>query len=161
MLACACAAMLALALGLAHAGPARAWAYYDEDGVDAGSTIMTIQMLTHTVTFDSNGGSGISYLYTARDGESLTAPDPAGWVKNGKALTGWNTAADDSGTTIAIGDTLQIYSDVTLYAQYSSDIAMPVSGLDDGALPPWTLLACAGAIAAIGLRREGIERGGE
>lgn len=67
-----------------------------------------------TVAYDANGGSGTmtsqtgSTSYTVKT-NSFTAP-------TGGTFTGWNTAADGSGTAYAAGNTIS--SNATLYAQW-------------------------------------------
>lgn len=69
---------------------------------------------TYTVNYDANGGTGTmtsqtgSASYTVKN-NSFTAP-------TGGTFTGWNTAADGSGTAYSAGAT--IATDATLYAQW-------------------------------------------
>ncbi len=74
----------------------------------------------YTLAYDANGGSGSMSddgAYASGDTvivlpSSFTAP--AGFV-----FTGWNTAADGSGTAYAPGANFVIDSNATLYAQYA------------------------------------------
>jgi len=156
MLKTSMAMAVAIATLLASCMPGGAWAYYDENEVDAGSTIITVAMLTHTVTYDANASSGTTYTYTARDGETITAPN-LDWTKGGLTFSGWNTSADGTGEIIGLDEQIVVYSDVTLYAQFSAPVAdMPASGLETGrGGTVWALLVCACLAAFAGLRSDG------
>ncbi|MCD7948507.1 MAG: InlB B-repeat-containing protein [Oscillospiraceae bacterium] len=73
-----------------------------------------------TVTYDTNGGQGGTVVNgivpnASHTVYSVTAADVSrpSWT-----FTGWNTAADGSGTSYQAGDTLSVTSNVTLYAQW-------------------------------------------
>jgi protein involved in polysaccharide export with SLBB domain len=74
----------------------------------------------YTVTFNANGATGGTppTPQTVYNGISIAIPDQGNLVNTGKNFTGWNTAADGTGTTYNAGDTLAVSSDVTLYAQW-------------------------------------------
>ncbi len=81
--------------------------------------------ITYSVTYNGNsntGGAvptdGTSYHYT----DTATVLGNTGsLVRTGYTFTGWNTAADGSGTSYTGGDTFAIgLSNVTLYAQWSA-----------------------------------------
>ncbi len=81
---------------------------------------------TYTVTYDANGGSGSvedSGQYEAGESATVLAN---GFVREGYAFCGWNTAADGSGASYQAGENLEINGDVTLYAQWTKN------GSDDG-----------------------------
>jgi uncharacterized repeat protein (TIGR02543 family) len=95
----------------------------------AGSTFVVSSNLTlyaqwtplYTVSYNLNGGtgtlpasSGTAYL----PGTSITVAGSAGISRAGYLFTGWNTAADGSGTDWNFGVTLVVSSDVTLYGQW-------------------------------------------
>ena len=75
----------------------------------------------YTVTYDPNGAtagtvpgtqmkeSGINLVVSANDGNL---------IKTGGIFSGWNTAADGSGTAYATGATYNVDSSVTLFAQW-------------------------------------------
>jgi len=93
-----------------------------------------------------------------------------GFAVPGYAFTGWNTAADGSGTAFSAGATVPVeFADVTLYAQWvvsaphgrgfglgdttieaGGSLVPPVISVSIAAL---VLLAWAGAVLVIGLRR--------
>ncbi|MGB5016168.1 MAG: InlB B-repeat-containing protein, partial [Candidatus Nanopelagicales bacterium] len=73
--------------------------------------------VTHTVTFDPNGGSGSPTV------QSANAPTPLNantFTRAGYTFDHWNTAANDSGTSYADGATFPFTADATLYAQWSA-----------------------------------------
>ena len=51
-----------------------------------------------------------------------TALTPNGFTKTGYNFAGWNTAANGSGTAYANSATYAFSADVTLYAQWNSEI---------------------------------------
>lgn len=73
----------------------------------------------YTVTFDDNGGTGtVSAIESDFDTE-LTVPG-YGFVRTGYTQTGWNTAADGSGTAYSEGDEFPMPEDgLTLYAEWT------------------------------------------
>ena len=95
---------------------------YDKDW---GSSVRCIRSTpgTLTINFDGNGstgGSTASQQIAAGNTSSLNAN---GFTRNGYAFTGWNTAADGSGTSYADGADYTVTpatgnTTVTLYAQW-------------------------------------------
>ncbi len=79
-----------------------------------------VYVITYTVTFDANGGSGTmsAEFSTAGAAQVLTAN---AFTFTGYAFTGWNTAANGSGTAYTDGATYPFNADVTLYAQWSAN----------------------------------------
>ncbi|MDR0502388.1 MAG: InlB B-repeat-containing protein [Treponema sp.] len=78
----------------------------------------------YTVTFNANGATGGTApdAMSANQNASITLPDKGSLVKTGYAFTGWNTAANGSGTTYAVGSTYTVTGNVTLYAKWNVDI---------------------------------------
>ena len=80
--------------------------------------------LTYTVTYDGNGNTDgtpptDSVSYT--QGQTATVlGKPASLLKSGSTFIGWNTKADGSGATLTQGQTFNIGSDVTLYANWTT-----------------------------------------
>lgn len=76
----------------------------------------------YTVSFDANGGSGtqVPSLTSAGNGASVTAPAGTGYTKAGSSFAGWNSKADGTGTTYAVGSSVTPTSNMTLYAQWQS-----------------------------------------
>ncbi len=69
----------------------------------------------HTVTFNSNGGTGTMSNQTANVPTALTLNT---FTRAGYSFSGWNTAANGTGTAYANGATYPFAVDVTLYAQW-------------------------------------------
>ncbi len=74
---------------------------------------------SYTVTFNANGGTGTMAPETANVPTALTANS---FANTGYSFTGWNTAADGSGTAYADGATYPFTANATLYAQWSAAI---------------------------------------
>lgn len=76
----------------------------------------------YTVSFDANGGTG-TVPAPLREVGSVTGaalPEASGLTPPaGKAFTGWNTAADYSGTTYIAGGTFTPSRNTTLYAMWN------------------------------------------
>ena len=70
----------------------------------------------HTVTFNSNGGSGSMSPQVANVPTALTLNT---FTRTGYSFSGWNTAANGSGTAYADGATYSFAADITLYAQWT------------------------------------------
>lgn len=70
----------------------------------------------HTVTFNANGGSGSMSVQTASVSTNLTSN---AFTKSGCTFTGWNTAANGSGTSYTDAQAYSFAADLTLYAQWN------------------------------------------
>ena len=68
---------------------------------------------TYTATYVANGSGEANVV---DDAAQFVAANPFTWA--GHAFTGWNTAADGTGTPYAVGDALT--GDITLYAQWAT-----------------------------------------
>lgn len=75
---------------------------------------------TYTVTFDANGGSGSMDSLTKKYNVALNLTANA-FTRTGHTFTGWNTAADGSGTGYANQATYVFTGDVNLYAQWNAE----------------------------------------
>ena len=71
----------------------------------------------HTVTFNANGGTGTMSNQVANVPTALTLN---AFTRAGYTFSGWNTAANGSGTAYANGATYSFAADVTLYAQWTA-----------------------------------------
>ena len=77
--------------------------------------------VTYTVTYKANGGTGDDVVDSKASkvaANTFTAPE-------GKVFDGWNTVADGTGTSYAVGD--DVTGNLTLYAQWLERVA-PTSG---------------------------------
>jgi uncharacterized repeat protein (TIGR02543 family) len=85
---------------------------------------------THTVTFDSQGGSAVTPA-TAIPGTTITAPAPptrsgysfAGWFKEAACTNAWDFSTDT------------VTADITLYAKWGADAPGAVNSIDIGGFP--------------------------
>ncbi|WP_312654311.1 S-layer homology domain-containing protein, partial [Aminipila sp.] len=80
--------------------------------------------VTHTISFDVNGGTGsVSSLQVTYGQASSALPGGTGLTApTGKKFDSWNTKADGTGTKYASGATVaNVTADMALYAQYVTD----------------------------------------
>ena len=70
----------------------------------------------HTVTFNSNGGTGSMSNQIANVPTALTLNT---FTRTGYIFSGWNTAANGSGTPYADGATYAFDANITLFAQWT------------------------------------------
>ena len=71
---------------------------------------------TYTVAFDGNGGTPATQARTVEDGSTVETLPTVTW--DGYTLTGWNTAANGSGTAFTTETT--VTGDITVYAQWEA-----------------------------------------
>ena len=95
-----------------------------ETGVTGDITVTAHwQPNTYTVTFDGNNhtsGATTSQNFTYGVPQNLNAN---GFQRTGYTFTGWNTAADGTGTSYTDVASYTATGDITLYAQWEVDIA--------------------------------------
>lgn len=70
-----------------------------------------------TLTYDANGGAGSMSSVSVKPGNAVTVAD-CGFSYGSYKFDGWNTAADGTGTSYAVGTTFNLSKDVILYAQW-------------------------------------------
>jgi uncharacterized repeat protein (TIGR02543 family) len=89
-----------------------------------GVTATVVPATAATVTFSANGGTGVMAVET--EGlNAATALTPNGFAYTGYSFSGWNTAANGSGTSYANDAVYSFAASVTLYAQWT--IAAPTT----------------------------------
>ncbi|MBR4521178.1 MAG: chitobiase/beta-hexosaminidase C-terminal domain-containing protein [Paludibacteraceae bacterium] len=71
------------------------------------------ERVTYAVTYNPNGATGSSTTHDASEVESI---GDLGFTRTGYDFTGWNTNADGSGTSYAVGTA--VTGTLTLYAQW-------------------------------------------
>lgn len=86
--------------------------------VTESSVEYVVPIWQYTVFFDANGGSGAPAAQTKKDGTALALSSTVP-TRDGYTFTGWNTAADGSGTNYAAGATYTGNADLSLYAQWT------------------------------------------
>lgn len=121
--------------------------YYTFDA-PAGSSIITITNIAFssqyntvtvtvpagswTISYRGNGStSGSTANQTKNYGSALTLRQN-GYVREGYAFTGWNTAADGSGTDYAAGASYTANKAATLYAQWERSVPRVLVKTADG-----------------------------
>ena len=79
----------------------------------------------YDLSYDANGGSGTApSTVTVNYGSSQTAATANTFTRSGYVFTGWNTAANGSGTAIADGANFNMPgANTTLYAQWTHPLA--------------------------------------
>ena len=86
----------------------------------AASATLYAQFTTNpVVTFASNDGNSVSSYQAVTSGAS-TALTANSFTRTGYTFSGWNTAANGSGTSYADGANITTSSAVTLYAQWAA-----------------------------------------
>jgi len=83
-----------------------------------------------SVLYNGNGNTGGSVPVdgnTYISGESVTAASKGTLAKSGFTFVGWNTAATGSGLAHAAGSAFGISSNLTLYAQWTTDLTFSVT----------------------------------
>lgn len=79
---------------------------------------------TFTLAYDPNtASSGLAPTSTSGSGSVALAPSAGTLSKPGFTFSGWNTAADGSGTSYQPGAALNLTSNVTLYAMWTPVVA--------------------------------------
>lgn len=107
-----------------------------------GSGVVKVSyVIPKTVAFNANGGSGTMASQTANGGtinsNTFSAP-------SGSFFSGWNTAANGTGTSYAAGATWNFSADTTLYAIWTKPV-INLDASDSSSLPSsgtsWTSIA--------------------
>jgi hypothetical protein len=81
--------------------------------------VQTAPPSQYTVTYNANGGTNPpidSNKYT--DGQTVIVLGPGSMMRTSYTFSKWNTKADGLGTPYNPGDTFEIHSNITLYAQW-------------------------------------------
>ena len=86
----------------------------------------------HTVTFDSNGGSGSMSSQTANVPKALTAN---AFTRTGYSFSSWNTLANGTGTSYANNAIYDFAADITLYAQWTGNTYTLTFDANGGSTP--------------------------
>ena len=106
-------------------------AYGTCDGmIQSTETSITYKLNTYTVSYDGNGSDGgaVPGVQSFTSGSSATVTGAGTMTRTGYTFTGWNTAADGTGTSYAGGTSYTATGDITLYAQWEVDIISKLTG---------------------------------
>jgi outer membrane protein OmpA-like peptidoglycan-associated protein len=77
------------------------------------------------VQFINNGGTGSDASLSGNEGTTVTLPGSTGLANAGYTLTSWNTAANGSGDSYALSQSVLLTEPLTLYAQWTAS-ATPI-----------------------------------
>lgn len=115
---------------------------------------------SYSLTYNPNNSStGNVPSNSVGSGSISTAPNSGGLTRPGYTFAGWNTAADGSGTTYQPGDSLNLTSNITLYAMWTPALAQTGFGTSSALLTPAGIsLVALGFIMVIASRKFSISR---
>ena len=85
--------------------------------IPVNSSVEPEQPTLYTLTFNANGGSGSMSSQTVSSGASVTLPNST-FTRSGYEFVGWNTSSDGTGTLYTDGQTITLYGNIALYAQW-------------------------------------------
>lgn len=97
---------------------------------DSEAVVYLAALPSHSVAFNANGGTGTMSNQSSASAANLTSNS---FTRAGYTFSGWNTAANGSGTSYANGANFPFSADTTLYAQWTAD-SSPAGG-GSSALP--------------------------
>jgi uncharacterized repeat protein (TIGR02543 family) len=128
---------------------------YVTTGGDGGSGIVIIRYGVpvgfSAVIFNANNGIGAetAYISTANGG---TLPSSTSITRPGFVFTGWNAAANGSGTPYALGGAITVSANTTLYAQWSR-ITSPscAAGVGKGGIQSGTVASTKAGNGCVGI----------
>lgn len=108
--------------------------YSEIDGTRV-SMIVTVapehEGMTHSVSFDGNGGSGIIDSKTAIHGNAVLLPSD-GMTKSGYTLSGWKISVDGTEATFPLGSVYTVRGDVIVKAYWVADSNIVVLDANGG-----------------------------
>ena len=88
---------------------------------------------THSIHFNSNGGSGVMNDQTVNEFEP-TALQSNTFTREGFVFEGWNTAIDGTGDYYADGASVTLLDDLTLYAQWEQLYTITLAAVENGSI---------------------------
>jgi len=88
---------------------------------------------TFTITYDGNGNTaGVSPSPTIGSGAVALAHNIGGFIKTGSNFGGWNTNADGSGTSYAVGGSYNLIANITMYAVWTVTSIYTITYIGNG-----------------------------
>ena len=88
---------------------------------------------THSIHFNSNGGSGTMNDQIVNEFEPTALQNNA-FTREGFVFEGWNTAIDGTGDYYADGATVTLLDDLTLYAQWEQLYTITLAAVENGSI---------------------------
>ena len=85
------------------------------------------EIITYTVTFESNGGTGDMPAQTFNAGESQSIATNV-FTRDNYWFVGWNTTADGTGTSYNDRQSITVTENITLYAKWSLGVTGNTTG---------------------------------
>ncbi len=82
--------------------------------------------------FSANGGVGSISDLSGQAGSTVALPGSTSLTNSGFTLSSWNTAANGSGTSYALGQSLTLSTSITLYAQWTAVADVVINFSADG-----------------------------
>ena len=87
---------------------------------------------THTITYNANGGTGTIAQQSVKWAGQKKLADSGFTTTHGEVLSEWNTRADGLGERYLLGQSITVFGDLTLYADWSfpESKGLLLAGLD-------------------------------
>jgi uncharacterized repeat protein (TIGR02543 family) len=125
-------------------------------GGAGGSGVVVLKYATpdgfSALRFNANGGTGSRTSSFAATGSSVMIPGGTGFANLGFNFSGWNTAANGSGTSYAASSSITLSSSTTLFAQWSRTPAPSCAvGSGRGGIKTGTVSANKGGNGCVGI----------
>lgn len=107
---------------------------------------------TYTITYNGNSNTGGTAPTATTSYASQTVAAPGTLARTGYGFTGWNTAANGSGTSYAAGSSYSASASVTLYAQWGAlyDLTYNANGADGGSAPSAVTGVVSASVSSVG-----------
>ena len=121
----------------------------NNDNTNVGAT--WVYTVSNTITYNgnSNTGGSVPSAATGVNGASLTLASNSGSLtRTGYTFGGWNTLANGTGTSYAVGASYTVSGDVTLYAQWTANSLTITYDSQSGSLIDNGTTTSGGSIAA-------------
>lgn len=95
-------------------------------------TLYVTSVVTYTVSFDLNGGSGdFSAIQTDNGSAALPSETP---TRDGYTFLGWSTSSSSTTAEYSAGQTITVSGDLVLFAIWQKNTTPPTPGSGDGSL---------------------------
>lgn len=102
-----------------------------------------------TITYNGNTNtsavSTVPAAYTSKGSAAFNLANPTTLLKTGYTLSGWNTAADGSGTDYALGASYVSSGNITFYAKWTAVVTFNTNTATSGTASQATISALSGA----------------